>query len=326
MKLTTAIFATFAALAVAAPSPGFKPYATTPDIYEKAPPKLAQVVKTEYVDVKGIKMAYRRFGKQAGLPLVYFCNFRSTMDLTDPLLVNYMALTRQVILFDNVGVGLSEGVIPSSIDSMASSAADFLSVIGVKKTDVLGFSMGGGVAQRFAELFPEVANRVAIAGSIAGQAPGTIETLPSVFQIASGNVTVEQLLGLFFYPSNTSTAAGIDYAGRIFERQVPGEQRVDTVVEPGTTAQLNAILDFTRNPANIESLANMTGPVLVTNGKTDVLAPTVNSFIMQQHLPNAELHIYPDSGHGHLFQFAKSYARSLQTFLDAGAPPKKPRY
>jgi pimeloyl-ACP methyl ester carboxylesterase len=301
---------------------GFRPYATV-DIYDKPPPKLAQIVKTEYVDVQGTRMAYRRFGKPTGLPLVYFCNFRSTMDLTDPLLVNYIALTRQVILFDNVGVGHSDGVIPSSIDAMASSAADFLAAIGVQKTDILGFSMGGGVAQRFAELFPEVTNRVAIAGSIAGQAPGTIETLPSVFQTASGNVTVEQLLGLFFYPSETSKAAGIEYAGRIFERQVPGEKWADTVVDPGTTAQLNAILNFTRDPANMESLANMKGPVLVTNGKTDVLAPTVNSFIMQQHLPNAELHIYPDSGHGHLFQFAKSYAKSLQTFLDGGASPAK---
>ncbi|KAM5341931.1 hypothetical protein ACJ41O_014962 [Fusarium nematophilum] len=324
MKLSTALFASFAATTLAAPSiPGvYHPSAFDRDIYANPPPRLAQTVRTRYIDVNGIKIAYRQFGKPCALPLVYFCNFRSTMDITDPLLFNYIALTRQVILFDNVGVGHSEGVIPDTIDAMATSAANFLAALGIQKTDVLGFSMGGGVAQRFAERFPEVTNKVVLAGSIAGKGPGTVETEPAVFEVARGNVTVEQLLGLFFYPSETSAAAGVDYATRLFERQIPGENRTDSVEEPGTTAQLNAILEFTRNSSNIDNLQNIKGPVLVSNGKTDVLAPTVNSFIMQQHLLDAELHIYPDSGHGHLFQFPQAYARSLQVFLDGGLGSK----
>ncbi|UPK99970.1 hypothetical protein LCI18_010905 [Fusarium solani-melongenae] len=313
MKFLTGLFYAVTATAIAAAKPDVRFRLVDP------PPKLAQTVKTRYVRVNGDKLAYRRFGaKSVALPVVFLPNFRASMDIADPLLFNYIAESREVILFDNAGVGHSEGVVADSIAKQGDTAADFLAAIGVKKVNVFGFSMGGGVAQHVGINYPELVEKLVLAGSIIGNGAGTQEVAPGTFEKArQPEVPLEDILSLFFYPSETSEAAGIAWITRASERQVKGENRTASIQEPGTSSHLKAIIDFTQNSTYFDQIKTIKTPVLVTNGKTDVLAPTINSFLLQQQLPNAQLHLYPDSGHGHLFQFPKQWVESLVYFLDA---------
>ncbi|EXL71506.1 hypothetical protein FOPG_12730 [Fusarium oxysporum f. sp. conglutinans race 2 54008] len=103
---------------------------------------------------------------------------------------------------------------------------------------------------------------------------------------------------------------------RIHERQVDGEERQEFLVGQGAGAQLTAIFAFTVDLNNFDRLKDIKAPTLVTNGHTDVMSPTPNSFILQQNISNAQLIIYPDSGHGHLFQYPELYAQHLELFLN----------
>ncbi|KAF2846682.1 alpha/beta-hydrolase [Plenodomus tracheiphilus IPT5] len=283
-----------------------------------ATPGLAQVVPTKYVDVNGVKIAYRRFGSKKGNPVVFLPQFRGTMDVADPLLFNYIAQFRPVVLFDNAGVGHSTGEVGDSVAAQGDVAVSFLKAIGVKKANFLGFSMGGGVAQHIAINYPSVIEKAVIAGSIVGNGPGIELATDAAYDIASKpNASFEEILSLFFYPSNTSTAAGIAWGGRISERNVTGETKTSFVQEPGTSRHRKAIVDFTRNSTYLEQARKIRSPFLITSGTIDVLAPSTGDFYLQQKIPGAHLHIFPDSGHGHLFQFAKEFAELVQDHLNA---------
>jgi pimeloyl-ACP methyl ester carboxylesterase len=279
---------------------------------------LVQVVPTKYVDVNGDQIAYRVFGAKSGNPVIFLANFRATMDIADPLLFNYIAQFRPVILFDNAGVGHSTGEIGDSIAAQGDTAVAFLKAIKVKKVNLLGFSMGGGVAQHIAINYPDLVEKAVIAGSIVGNGPGIELATDATFAIARQPVVPQdQGLGLFFYPSNTSTAAAIDYANRITERNVPGENKTNQVQEPGTSRHLKAILDFTRNSTYLEQAKNIKAPLFITSGTRDVLAPSSGDFVLQQKVPGSYLQVFPDSGHGHLFQFPKAFSELVQEFLGA---------
>ncbi|KNG46392.1 Alpha beta fold family [Stemphylium lycopersici] len=201
------------------------------------PPKLTQFAPTHYVSVNNSQIAYRIFGAKHGNPVIFLANFRATMDIADPLLFNYIAQFRPVILFDNAGVGHSTGEIGDSIAAQGDTAAAFLRAINVDKVNLLGFSMGGGVAQHIAINYPDMVEKAVIAGSIVGNGPGIELATDATFAIArQPEVPQEQGIGLFFYPSNTSTAAAIDYAARITERNVPGENKTNQVQEPAEGA------------------------------------------------------------------------------------------
>lgn len=282
------------------------------------PAPLAQTVETKYVDVNGTKLAYRRFGKVGGTPIVYFNHLRGTMDVTDPLLFNYIAQFREVILFDNSGIGHSEGNVSLTTESMGDNGVGLLKALGVKKVVPFGFSMGGGVAQYVSWQYPELVEKAVFSGTQSGIGPGVEVGDPKVFEVAAipGEPTEETMAYLFFSTTETSLAAAKDWFKRRTDRRVKGETLSGSVLEPGATAQLTAISAFTADQGNFARLQDIKVPVLVTNGKNDIMAPTVNSFILQQQLPYAYLHLYPDSGHGHLFQFPKAYAQALKEFLE----------
>lgn len=241
------------------------------------------------------------------------------MDVLDPLLVNTIAQNREVILVDNTGIGHSEGTVPESISAMAATVANFLAAIHVPKADVLGFSMGGMIAQSIAMEYPQVVNKLVLAGVRPGYGPGVFQTAPDAGSGPGGEPdsqpTEDYVLGIFFYPSETSRAKGNLWWDRIFERQVEGEKREEFLVGAGVAAQVTAMNNFASDPQLYARLSNITGPVLVTNGKDDILMGTGNSFVLQQQLSDAELHLYPDSAHGHLFQFPLDYAMQLELFL-----------
>ncbi|GKT74146.1 2-hydroxy-6-oxononadienedioate/2-hydroxy-6-oxononatrienedioate hydrolase [Colletotrichum tofieldiae] len=202
---------------------------------------------------------------------------------------------------------------------MASIAAKLLAALGVSKADVIGFSMGGGVAQILAWDHPQLVNKLVLAGTQPAVGEGVVmpprEVLESAGTANDEPPTKEEMFNLFFYPSDSSLALGEAWWKRIHERKVDGEERKEYLVGPGAQAQLNAIFSFTVNTGNFERLKDIKAPTLVTNGHTDIMSPTSNSFTLQQNLNNAQLIIYPDAGHGHLFQVPEIYAHHLEMFL-----------
>ncbi|OAL45529.1 alpha/beta-hydrolase [Pyrenochaeta sp. DS3sAY3a] len=277
----------------------------------------AQTSPTQYALVKGVKLAYRRFGSQRGVPLLFLTHFRGTMDLVDPLLANSIAQNRELILFDYAGCGHSEGAVDKTLQQSGSSVVGFLTTIGVPKVDILGFSLGGMVAQAIAVEHAEVINKLILAGTQSSVTQGVVfADDPEVPDISSReSPSGEDMLKLFFFPSETSRELGRAWWRRTQEREVEGETRTGLLNQEGGKVQQAAIGAFVSNAGFFERLKQMDIPVLVTNGTDDIMTPTPNSYLLQQQLQNAELHIYPDSGHGHLYQVPEAYAKQLELFL-----------
>ncbi|KAF5519678.1 putative aminoacrylate hydrolase RutD [Colletotrichum aenigma] len=278
-----------------------------------------QIAETQFVAVNGIRVAFRRFGKQSQVPLLYINHLRGSMDTLDPLLFNAIAKNREVIVYDSFGIGHSDGQVPESTTTMAAIAAGLVVAIGVEKADLIGFSMGGGVAQILAWDYPHLVRKLVLAGTQSAIGEGVVMPPKEVLESAGDNndepPTLEDMLRLFFFPSDSSLAIGRQWWNRIHERQVTGEERKGFLVGPGARSQLTAIFSFSLNSSNFDRLKDIKAPTLVTNGHNDIMSPTPNSFTLQQNLPNAQLIIYPDAGHGHLFQVPELYAQHLDLFL-----------
>lgn len=296
-----------------------------------------QTAKTQYVQSGDINFAYRRFGKEenGSIPLLFCHHFRAPMDAWDPLLINSIAAHRPVILFDNAGVGKTTGApVDSSIAQMAQHALDFLAALEISQVDILGFSMGGFVAPLVHLNASQrgLVRRLVIAGSSPSAGEDlerhTQEQQEAVNANAAGpNPTLENMQKLFFYDSDTSRRAGAEWFARIQGRSeaTSGEPRAAWVSEgyadggAGLQNQAGALARWAnpefRSEGNYDRLHEIDVPVLIAQGKNDFMVPTYNSFVMQQKLPNARLKIFPDSGHGFLFQFAEEFAEDVLRFL-----------
>jgi pimeloyl-ACP methyl ester carboxylesterase len=274
---------------------------------------------TRHVEANGIRYAYRRFGEPTGTPLVLMQHFRGGMDHWDPAVTDGFAATRPVILFDNAGVAGSSGKTPETIDAMADHAADFIKALTLAEVDVLGFSIGGYVAQALALRNPGLVRRLMLVGTAPrGGEPATDPKYPEYARStdpSTGESALEAFLYLFFGPSPESQAAGRAFWERRHRRTVD----VDPPSSPQTMAAQIAAISEWREPRGerYAELAAIKAPTLVVNGKRDIMVPTVNSFILSQNIPNAQLIIYPDSGHGSLFQFPELFVAHGRMFLDA---------
>lgn len=270
--------------------------------------------ESRYIMAEGVRFAYRKFGKETGVPLVFFIHFRGTMENWDPKMISVLAEKRPVILFDNAGVGESSGETPPTIAGMAQDAAAFIQALGLDQVDILGFSIGGMVAQELALQQPDMVRRIVLSGT--SPRSGVSESREGVYEAmteTNGNNARENFLFLFYAPSETSRAAGDASLQRVL-----GQKKVESSPQV-TEAQFKAISEWAQpNPEqNYDWLQKMTQPVLVTNGVEDIMEVTKNSYILAVNLPNAQLIIYPDSGHGHLFQYPEQFAGDVNRFLDA---------
>jgi pimeloyl-ACP methyl ester carboxylesterase len=279
-----------------------------------------QTAPTQFVDAEGIRFAYRRFGKSGGVPVVFNMHFTGTMDHWDPLVTDGLAATREVILFDNAGISSTSGEVPASVEEMAANAAAFIKALGLAKVDILGFSLGGFVAQELSVADPSLVRRLILVGTGPRGGEGMATLTPeaqAVFGATYANPDEVWLSG-FFTPSEASQAAGRAFLKR-FRRRVEGrDPEVGGKVAP---AQIDAIGKWGAPRAGaFDYLREITHPTLVINGSNDVIIYTVNSFILQQNLPNAELILYPDSNHGSQYQYPALFIADVTRFLDAAVP------
>jgi pimeloyl-ACP methyl ester carboxylesterase len=262
----------------------------------------------------GTTYAYRRFGKAGTVPVVFFQHFRGNLDNWDPALVDDIAAEREVILLDASGVGLSIGTAPRSFQEFGRDALAFVDALGLTEVDLFGFSIGGFVAQEVALQRPHLVRRMILAatGPQGGrEMHGWIdEARAHAMKDVQGP---EDVLYLFFTPAQESQNKGKEFVGRIFTRT---EGRDTTPDLAARDAQFAAIIEWgIRDFAKLARLESITAPTLVANGDDDIMVPTVNSYLLAGHLPNARLSIYPDAAHGFLFQYPHEFAAEVNAFL-----------
>ena len=244
-------------------------------------------------------------------------HFMGRMDNWDPIHTNRLAQDRPVVLVDYRGVGRSSGETPDSMQSMGHDIIAFARALGAKRVDVFGFSIGGMVAQQIALDAPELVRRLILVGTGPSGGEGMAAFSPQVQEIISRpNTTAGQrILELFFSPTATSQAAGKAWLARIAARQLDREPDASPQVRAAQLAALKAWGQVTGERYGY--LKNIPHRTLVVNGHDDIMVPTVNSFILQQKLPDARLILFPDSGHGAHFQFAEEFAEATARFLAA---------
>jgi pimeloyl-ACP methyl ester carboxylesterase len=279
-----------------------------------------QTAPTQFVEANGIRFAYRRFGKSGGIPLVFNQHFTGTMDHWDPAVTDGLAATREVVLFNNAGISSTSGEVPASVEEMAVNAAAFIRALGLAKVDVLGFSLGGLVAQEITLQAPDLVRRLVLAGTGPRSGEGMATLTPEAQEIFGATYDEPDHLWLrvHFTRSEKSQAAGREFLKRF---RLRAENRDPEVNEKVAPAQIEAISKWGAPQENpFEYLKSIRQPTLVINGSNDVIIYTVNSFILQQNLPNAQLILYPDSNHGSQYQYPALFVADVTRFLEAKVP------
>jgi pimeloyl-ACP methyl ester carboxylesterase len=270
-------------------------------------------VPTRTVDVDGTPFAYRELGPKTGVPLVFLNHITAVLDDWDPAVVDGLATERRVILVDLRGVGGSGGVTPDNFEAMAADTAAFAAALGLETVDLLGFSLGGMVAQVVVQQQPDLVRRIVLAGTTPAGDEGPA-AWGSVLQDAFAKADAQgkhPKQFLFFSPTPESRAAGDAFLARLDERS---EDRDTPVTNETIGAQLTAAAKWEQGTSP-DGLSQVDKPVLVVNGDNDIMAPTSSSFHLAQRLPESQLAIYPDAGHGGIFQHHALFVRQVLDFL-----------
>ncbi len=265
-----------------------------------------------FIDIDGIKYAYRTFGNDTGIPLLLLQHFTGTLDNWDPIVTNGLAKHFKVILFDNKGIGASTGETPDNIGTMAQDAISFTKALGIGRINILGFSMGGFIAQQITLDAPDLVDKLILAGT--GPKGGErISEIMGPLTESSSMDPYEQKLFLFYGKTETSRTLGKRSLDRINKRKINRDPETGL---PAVQAQLASILNWAQ-PADdsLERLTKIKQPTFIVNGSNDTIVPTINSYIMFQNMPDAKLSLYPDSGHGAIFQFPELFLTESIAFL-----------
>jgi pimeloyl-ACP methyl ester carboxylesterase len=270
-----------------------------------------ETVPTQFAEADGIRYAYRRFGKAGTVPLLFLGYFNSNMDAWDPAVTNSLAADHEVILFDNAGVGASGGETPYTVAQMMPQCVAFCRALGLKAIHVVGFSLGGMIAQQLALDHPDLVQRLILLGTAPRGGEGLTFTELSAEEQAD---PVAFLLGAFFTPSDASQAAGRQYLKRLESRT---KDRDLPVSRNSAVAQLTAIREWGTIPANgrYATLQKITHPTLIVHGNRDVVVGPLNALILAEQLPNAQLIVYSDSSHGAQYQHARTFLQHVKLFL-----------
>lgn len=269
-------------------------------------------VPTRSIEVAGVPFAYRELGPSSGVPVVFLHHLMAVLDDWDPRVIDGIAAQRRVIAFDNRGVGASGGSVPATIEEMGRDAIAFIRALGYQQVDLLGFSLGGGVAQMVALQAPELVRRMVLAGT-GPKGGGGIEEINKVAALAylKSALTWSDARNFLFFPRTPEgKRAAREYFAALKERT---EDRDQPISLQARRAQLAAIK--TAGLSQPDDLSRITQPVLVANGDHDLMVASHLSADMARRLPNARLTIYPDSGHGGVFQHHQAFVSEVLDFL-----------
>ena len=281
----------------------------------------ATTAPTEFLRVKDDTYAYRRIGGGFRRPLLCLQHFTGTLDNWDPAVTDPLGDVREVILFDSAGVGRSSGKVPTTIAGMAAHALAFLDGLCVTSCDVLGFSLGGMVAQQMAQERPSIVHRMMLVGTAPRGGEDIMHLDKPSLARHLGDPTLKGyavLQKIFFAPTESSQAAGGAFIERLAQRQEDLDTPSGTDV---AAAQLAAFREWEQsNGPRFGHLKGIQQPTLVVNGVHDDMIPVSNSYRLAENLSNAVLLAYPDSGHGSLFQYHQSFTRQASAFLGSDSP------
>jgi pimeloyl-ACP methyl ester carboxylesterase len=270
-------------------------------------------VPTQFVSAAGISFAYRSYGKQGGIPVLYLNHLAAVLDNCDPRVMDGIAAKRHIIALDYRGVGASSGAALDNISWMAKDVIAFIKALGFKKVDLLGFSLGGFVSQEILLQEPSLVRKVILAGTGPRGGKGISDvTRITWWDIFRGYLTFrDPKFYLFFTQTSNGKNAARQFLKRIKERTKNRDKEVSIKT---LMTQLSAIHSWSKQePANLSAIEQ---PVLVVNGDDDRMVPTHNSFDMAKRFPNAQLIIYKDAGHGGIFQYHNEFVKNALAFLE----------
>ena len=267
---------------------------------------------TQTIDVGGTRFSYREFGPHTGVPLIFLHHFTAVLDDWDPRVIDGIAAHRHVITFDNRGVGSTGGKVPHTIAAMAADATAFIHALGYTHVDLIGFSLGGAVAQEVALTHPDLVRRLILTGT-GVRGGGGLTKMPLIVGGAYTKAALTRLdprTFLFFNRNATGKRAAADYLARLQERT---SDRDKPISHQARIAQLLAIREAGLGKPH--DLGRITQPTFVANGDNDVMVATSQSHELAERIPNAQLTIYPDSGHGGIFQYHHEFVPAVLEFL-----------
>lgn len=276
---------------------------------------------TKFIDSKLERYAYRRLGKTGSCPILCLQHFTGTLDNWDPALIDFLAAEHDVILFDNAGIGQSGGSVPTTIAEMTKHALAFVDAMKLSSVDILGFSLGGMIAQQMVLDRPSVTRRLILAGT----APRGGEDImhlekPRLAKFINDptNKGYAVLQKIFFPLTDTAQAAGAAFIARLAQRKTDLDHPSGPAV---AQAQMASFREWDKyDGERFADLKRIKQPTLVFNGLNDEMIATENSFWLAQNIPDAVLLAYPDAGHAGLFQYSGPFGRQVCAFLCSDSP------
>lgn len=266
----------------------------------------------ELIQVGGITFAYRDLGPRGGIPLVLLNHWGAVLDNFDPRIVDGLSQQHRVIAIDYRGIGLSEGIAPVTVDEMARDTIALIRALGFDQVDLLGFSLGGFVAQDIVQKAPKLVRKLILTGTgpAGGQGIDRVGavSLPLMFK---GLLTLRDPKAYLFF---TSTTQGKQAAKAFLQRLTERKTGRDKGPTPRAfLRQLQAIKAWGRQVP--QDLSQLRMPVLIANGDNDIMVPTALSHDMARRIPHAQLVIYADAGHGGIFQYHADFVPKALEFL-----------
>lgn len=270
-------------------------------------------VPTQTLRVGDVSFAYRELGREnGGTPVLLLAHLAAVLDNWDPRIVDGLAARHHVIAFDTSGVGASTGTPANTIEQMADEAIRFIEAKGIQQVDLFGFSMGGMISQEIVLKAPQRVRKMILAGTgpAGGQGISTVAGVANYDLIRASLIGQDPKQYLFFTRSAKGIEAGQAFLARLQERT---EHRDADIAIGAYVAQLQALGAWgEKRPADLSAIQQ---PVLVVNGDEDRMVPTSNSYDLAQRLPHAQLIIYPDAGHGGIFQYHEDFVPKALAFL-----------
>lgn len=268
--------------------------------------------QTNTIDVGGAKFAYRQLGQDTGVPVIFLNHLGAVLDNWDPRIIDGIAAKHRVITFDNRGIGASAGSTPDSVAAMARDAVAFIRALGFEQVDLLGFSLGGFIAQVIAQEEPQLIRKIVLAGTGPAGGVGIDNVTPvTIRAMIKGALTFKDPRHyLFFTQTPNGQRAARQFLKRLTERT---DNRDKAISIRAFRIQLKAIHAWGRQEPS--DLTGIRQPVLVANGEADVMVPSSNSVDLARRLPNAEVILYSDAGHGGIFQYHEAFVENVLEFL-----------